>query len=235
MRQREREARAQRSECPRQSDSGPQEPPQEHVKALESMTEKADLLILLDWDDTILPTSFLSQRSISLDDEVPHDVQEVLRTYCEVVRKTLVQLKERGHLVIVTNAEQGWVELTMAQFLPGLEPLLQDVECVSARSLFEPKGYTLPVEWKEEAFAEVVQRLCSEPRGYPVLSLGDARHERDAVHRVAHRLGIAAKSVKLMEVPDLLVLQREHDLLQERLPYLCEHDGSLDIRVDGEA
>jgi hypothetical protein len=200
----------------------------------EPMTGKPDMLILLDWDDTVLPTSYLAQKGIGLDDPVPDDVSEALAKYAAHARATLEILQERGHLVIVTNAEEGWVELTCAKFLPALEPVIRNVECVSARSCYEPQGYVTPVEWKEEAFAAVVQRHFADPCGQWVFSLGDARHEREAVHRIANRLGIAAKSVKLMELPDLAVLQREHELLREQLPELCAVDGTLDIRVDNE-
>jgi hypothetical protein len=37
-----------------------------------------------------------------------------------------------------------------------------------------------------------------------------------------------------MEMPDLAVLQREHELLRDQLPDLCAVEGPLDIRVDNE-
>jgi hypothetical protein len=200
----------------------------------EPMTGKPDMLILLDWDDTVLPTSYLAQKGLGLDDPVPEDVAEALAQYAVHARATLEILQEKGHLVIVTNAEEGWVELTCTKFLPGLESVIRDVECVSARSCYEPQGFATPVEWKEEAFAAVVQRHYADPSGNSVFSLGDARHEREAVHRISQRLGIAAKSVKLMEMPDLAVLQREHELLRDQLPELCAVEGPLDIRVDNE-
>jgi hypothetical protein len=131
----------------------------------EPMTGKPDMLILLDWDDTVLPTSYLAQKGIGLDDPVPEDVAEVLANYAVHARATLEILQDKGHLVIVTNAEEGWVELTCSKFLPALESVIRDVECVSARSCYEPQGFVTPVEWKEEAFAAVVQRHFADPSG----------------------------------------------------------------------
>jgi hypothetical protein len=192
-----------------------------------------ELLILLDWDDTIMPTTYLQRRGIDLTtQEVPEDVAAVLAAYGEHAANTVRALSLHGSVVIVTNAEWGWVELTAARFLPAVEPLLRDLECISARSTFEPKGYATPMEWKEEAFAQVVSLRFGDRRGMPVLSIGDAKHEREAVHRLALRCGIVPKSVKLMVLPDVDMLQREHELLFDQVHHLCTVDGPFDICVD---
>jgi len=193
----------------------------------------SELLILLDWDDTIMPTTYLQRRGIDLTtQEVPDDVAATLKAYGEHAANTIRALLLHGNVVIVTNAEWGWVELTAARFLPAVEPLLRDIECISARSTFEPKGYATPMEWKEEAFAQVVSLRHGDRRGMPVLSIGDAKHEREAVHRLALRCGVVPKSVKLMVLPDVEMLQREHELLFDQVHQLCTVDGPFDICVD---
>jgi hypothetical protein len=135
----------------------------------------------------------------------------------------------------VTNAETGWVELTCSKFLPALQEELANVERVSARSTWEPRGHVTPVEWKTEAFHEHVEMHLARPgAARNVLSVGDAGHEREAVYRVAQRLDVEAKSIKLVEQPDLGYLQREHLLIQDRLADLLAHEGPLDVRVDAE-
>jgi hypothetical protein len=192
-----------------------------------------ELLILLDWDDTIMPTTYLPRRGIDLTTtEVPEDVAAALSAYGEHAANTVRALSLHGSVVIVTNAEWGWVELTAARFLPAVEPLLKDLECISARSTYEPKGYATPAEWKEEAFAQVVKLRFGDRQGLPVLSIGDAKHEREAVHRLALRCGIVPKSVKLVVLPDVEMLQREHELLFDQVHHLCTVDGSFDICVD---
>jgi hypothetical protein len=180
-----------------------------------------------------MPTTYLQRRGIDLTTtEVPEDVTSTLSAYGEIAANTLRALLLHGTVVIVTNAEWGWVELTAARFLPAVEPLLRDLECISARSTFEPKGFVTPAEWKEEAFAQVVNLRYGDRRGVPVLSIGDAKHEREAVHRIALRCGIVPKSVKLMVLPDVDMLTREHELLFDQVHHLCTVDGSFDICVD---
>jgi len=46
--------------------------------------------------------------------------------------------KENGKVMIITNAADGWVELSAQRFLPNtFEVLWADIEIVSARSKFE--------------------------------------------------------------------------------------------------
>jgi hypothetical protein len=192
--------------------------------------EPESQLIFLDWDDTVLPTSFLAGHQIGLDSVLPEALAESFEEYAKVVRVTLQVLKLYGRVMIVTNAETGWVELTCAKFLPGLLPEVAELPRVSARSEYEPRGFLGPAAWKTEAFAVQMQRHFgdAEPN---VLSVGDANHERIAVQRAAKRFDVEAKSIKFIEKPDLEMLSREHTLLQEHFSHLQSVD-SLDVRLD---
>jgi hypothetical protein len=203
------------------------------AEELSSSEEPSELLILLDWDDTIMPTTYLQRRGIDLTTtEVPEDVTSTLSAYGEIAANTLRALLLHGTVVIVTNAEWGWVELTAARFLPAVEPLLRDLECISARSTFEPKGFVTPAEWKEEAFAYVAQcYFGSDTHQRVVVSIGDSKHEKEAVQRLGWRLGVITKSVKLQIFPDLNILQREHEIFQAQIEGLFAHEGALDIQV----
>jgi len=220
--------RAARREAQRTvSTSGPQSPAEVLEKALAVESDKSTT----DTDEGMEKP----QQQLSLECPVPDDVKQVLDAYALVARDTLQCLKSHGTVIIVTNAETGWVELTCAKFLPALQGLVEGLERVSARSSFEHLGFVTPAEWKTEAFHELVSAHQQRfPDAVDVLSVGDAGHEREAVYRVAQRLDIAAKSIKLVEQPDLAYLQREHELLQERLGDLLAHDGPLDVRVDAE-
>ena len=61
-----------------------------------------------------------------------------------------------GDVVVVTNAQQGWVELACAALMPTLAPLLAGLRVVSARSLHEVPGKFEPGKWKRLCFAAEV-------------------------------------------------------------------------------
>eukprot|EP00913_Durusdinium_trenchii_P015699 g14753.t2 len=110
--------------------------------------DSADALVFFDWDDTLLPTSWISQQGwLNADGNLvdrPDEIilsreQQVLLQELEVkVEHTLLMAMRYGRVVIVTNAADGWVEMSCAAFMPGLRPLLDDIDIISARSSYEP-------------------------------------------------------------------------------------------------
>jgi hypothetical protein len=188
--------------------------------------------LLVDWDDTLLPTTYLTTMGISwktLASDVPTAVRNELRKYAYRVKATLSVLEGHGQVVIVTNAAKGWIETSCARFLPEIEDLIRSFRRISARPTeFEEDEEIDPKEWKEEAFCKLAAAHFANPIGQPVFSLGDARWERDAVRMTSTRLGVVSQSLKLIEHPSIETLEKEHVSLQE--------DGYLDEllgRADG--
>lgn len=187
-------------------------------------------LIIVDWDDTIFPTTFLVAMGITHNtrpSDVPKELRDALRKYAYRVKATFELLQEHGKVVIVTNARKGWIELSCANFLPEIEPLVRSFRRISAQPV-EYNGDPKPDEWKEEAFAEVAQKHFADPAGQPVFSLGDAMYEREALLRTSARLGFVPQNMKLLTQPSLELLEAEHASLLED-GYLRELLG----RVDG--
>lgn len=219
-------------------------------------------LIIFDYDDTILPTSYLNRRGLklgSVDDKEELDrVRSVLDEYSVVVNKTLTMARRIGHVLIVTNAEEGWISLTVKKFLPKSANLIDQFQHISARSIFEPTGLFTPISWKHSAFRMVVEEylgaaaaaataLAGGPSASPeetattnypqVISLGDSAHEREAILKVSKDFAnqITVKSLKFMEKPDIESLKKEHLLIQECLSDIVKHCDNLDLCIQAIA
>lgn len=199
-------------------------------------------LMIFDWDDTILPTSYLAKLGYKLDSPDPTPaIQLVLDEYSLLVNQTLTEAARRGHVMIVTNAETGWIQLTVEKFLPKSVATVGRFEHISARSMFEPTGVLTPIGWKENAFKMVVQeylratgRTASSSSGKcQVISLGDSGHEREAILKVCDefRDEVICKSLKFMERPDIDSLKKEHLLIQECLADILTHKDHLDLCI----
>jgi len=202
--------------------------------------DAADTLLILDWDDTMLPTRWLESQGLSLDSASKQTVEqcEQLRTMAEHARRTLEEARAHAaRVVLVTNAEHGWVELSCQRFLPSLWPSLCGVRVLSARSTFEQIGVAEPSEWKYLAFQSEVGAFCGAPRGgrcKNFISIGDSPHERSALIRATECVpGCCAKSLKLMEKPDISQLVKEHRLLVDCLGDVVSFDGNLDVCIRG--
>lgn len=207
--------------------------------ASSSTFDAADTLLILDWDDTMLPTRWLESQGLSLDSGSKPSKEQLdqLQTMAEHARQTLNEAKSHGTVVLVTNAEHGWVELSCQRFMPSLWPSLRGIRVLSARSTFEHQGVAEPSEWKYLAFQNEIGAFCGPPSGARCknfVSIGDSPHERSALIRATECVpGCCAKSLKLMEKPDISQLVQEHRLLIDCLSDVVSFEGSLDVSIRG--
>ncbi|KAF4678123.1 hypothetical protein FOL47_005402 [Perkinsus chesapeaki] len=211
---------------------------------------KEDTLIIFDWDDTILPTRFLTvECGLRVDGVGPSpELRKTLDAYAELANATLLTAMELGTVIIITNAETGWLPLTCAKFLPSLLPTVNSIYHMSARSTYEPQGYASAFDWKDQAFRHSIASHFAEVpfiagRRRCVISLGDSAHERMAAIYACREFneqsmidssspaGLLCKSLKFMERPDLEHLRKEQYLIQDCLAQIVRYDQDLDLCI----
>lgn len=114
----------------------------------------------MDYDDTLLASSWLAQNGLRLDgtEPVPKEAQEQLGLLAESAANLLKLAMQYGEVIIITNAETGWVELSAKKFMPSLLPLLMNVRVISARSTFESM-YAEPSQWKVSCASQQTCRV----------------------------------------------------------------------------
>lgn len=199
-------------------------------------------MIILDWDDTICPSTWLNQSGLTIaaDSPLPNDEQKAqLRRIGQCAIKFLRRAKHLGHVIIVTNAEKGWVELSCCKFLPEVFPHLEGVKVLSARSTFEPSTVVSamsPILWKRQAFDLEIdaflktRAMYSEPgRQKSMISIGDSMQERTALLEATADRECFTKSLKLLERPTPEQLARQHEVLRSCLRQFVDYEGSLDL------
>jgi len=195
------------------------------------------MVIVFDWDDTLLCSSFLSSKGYRLD--TPMTAQDamipLLRDLEESVIAVLTRALRTGNEVhIITNAETGWVELSAKKFLPRVLPLLSQVTVLSARSTYEHQFPESPLQWKTSAFRARVQPLARLESSITkhVVSFGDSHVEREACRIAARELqNVRTKSVKFADRPSMEQLRRQLDLVNNCFEYIHTHDGDLDLML----
>jgi hypothetical protein len=218
-------------------DSSPTTPEmfvEEEISCTSSAKSESVPLFVFDYDDTLFPTTFLASLGYSLESSrATPEVQSVLNALAKEVEETLRQADEIGRVVILTNAEDGWIELTSKKFMPTVNEYICSFPIVSARSTYEPMGITNPYIWKLRAFDNVMrEHLAMCPAGYCLVSLGDSIHERDAAHQVSSVIeSIVCKTVKFIERPDVGNLVKQHSLVRECLPKILDNSNTLDLCI----
>lgn len=203
-------------------------------------------LILFDWDDTLLSSSFLAALGVggvgnsrAHHATVPADCENQLRLLETAVINLLKVAMRYGRVCIITNAETGWVQLSASKFMPGVVPLLSEIKVFSARSAYESLFPDSPKHWKMHAFRYEVSLMVSENheiRCRNIMSFGDSHVEREAVHAVKCELqrynpDVRMKSVKFVERPTMEQLRRQLELVTQFFSYIAEHTTDLDLML----
>ena len=119
--------------------------------------------------------------------------------------------------------------------MPGLtEALADDVEILSARAGFEA---TFPGDshaWKMHCFLKVQDRLEAEAVTN-LVSIGDSHIEMDAVHLLGRSFAHAlVKTVKLWERPTPYELQKQLEVVAEKMPEIYQSGTTLNIWLERE-
>jgi hypothetical protein len=207
------------------------EPQNSEFPTLES---KHKSLIFWDWDDTLLCSSFLSSEGYRLDTDMSgadNELMRQLKDLEESVIKVLETSLLKGEVIIVTNAETNWVQLSAQKFVPGVVPLLGKMQVISARSTYEGMFPNAPLKWKYCAFqdrlGDILQMVDVEKH---IISFGDSHVEREAIRAVTkNSQNTKTKSIKFAERPTIEQLQRQVELATKQFHYIHSHDGDLDL------
>lgn len=192
-------------------------------------------VIIFDWDDTLLASSFLSSKGLRLDSDVepPPEVAEQLQLLEKSVSAVLNRALEFGEVHIVTNAEAGWVQLSAQKFIPGVLCVLERVTVISARTTYERLYPEAPLKWKYYAFQERLKEKMYDSKSCKnVISFGDSHVEREAVRAVTRGLpNTVTKSVKFAERPTMEQLRRQIELVSSCFQFIFNHQGDLDLML----
>lgn len=190
---------------------------------------KHQTVIIFDWDDTLLCTSFLNLRQDQL---LPPSVERHLREIANAARNLLELALRLGHTFIITNAMHGWVEYSTAKWVPELLPVLQKVRVISARTKYEPQFPGEVSKWKIHAFLEVQRQLDSQIITN-LISLGDSNFEMDAVHIMGKEFAQALiKTIKFRENPSPEELLKQLELVFQKFEKIVENARNLKIGLE---
>lgn len=190
---------------------------------------KHQTVIIFDWDDTLLCTSFLNLRQ---EETLPPIVERHLKGIETAAIRILEIAMRMGSTFIITNAMNGWVEYSAAKYVPLLLPILQKVRVISARSKYESQHPTEVAQWKIQAFLEVQRQLDSEIITN-LISLGDSNFEMEAVHIMGREFEQAlVKTIKFRESPTPEELLKQLDLVSQKFARIVENARNLKIGLE---
>lgn len=193
---------------------------------------KHQTVIIFDWDDTLMYTSFLLHgRGGSMSSATTqYQLQKIEKAASDLLHTAL----ELGHTFIITNAQEGWVEDCVHRYMPSLKQVLQKVRIISARSSHEAECPHLS-QWKKRAFLELGRQMDKQTITN-LVSVGDANYEMEAVHVLGQEFSRSLiKTVKLQESPTPEELMKELDLVVPKFKQIVEKGINMKIRLERRA
>lgn len=194
-------------------------------------SKKHQHVIIFDWDDTLLCTSFLLKLGVV---DVSSDIMLSIRPIDDSACKLLAKAVSYGEVFIVTNYEEGWVQYSAKFFMPKtLEIITQKgIQVISARTKFQRTFPTDNSRWKLEAFLELKKKYDTNI-ATNILCLGDSNIEIEAAHILAKQFNQAMiKTVKFKETPQPEELLKQIDLVFEKFDTIFTKLKNLTVKLE---
>ena len=197
--------------------------------------KQSQTAIIFDWDDTILPTSILTPFEYLLANtelQMPSELKKRLDVLDKTASELLSKTKESGRVYIVTNAAEGWCEISAVRFLPKVyEELQSDITIISARTKYEklyPRNYQ---KWKIEAFLETRADM-EEEAVTNLIAIGDNNFEIQAAHILGKQFKKAfIKTIKFRHAPKFNELTKQLKLVDTKLEQIVSSAKNLTVRL----
>ena len=192
-------------------------------------------LIIFDWDDTLLPTSFLAPGGVFNENlELSEKDMTKVKKLEESVLKLLNMAKNKGDVFIITNAGVGWVEFSAEKFYPSILEILKKIEIISARSEYEDKFPGDSRRWKIQTFLNLQKKLKLNLQLVTnIICLGDSVFEMEAGRILASKFTQAfIKTIKFREKPKPEELQKQLSLVIHKFDAIYSSVKNLTVRVE---
>ena len=196
-----------------------------------------DTIFILDWDDTIICSSWLKKMGYVAETSKPSE--ELLQETAKIataVERLINKISEYGRISIVTNASDGWVELSCQIFMPSIYYLISSIPIISAQELYAHK-YAHPNMWKMMAFrSEILATLFD---GMPsttrhIISIGDGEAEQFAtrsIRPIRFYGPLVTKSIRLMPQSTPAELIDQLNKITSIISPLVTHESHLDLQM----
>lgn len=189
-------------------------------------------LIILDWDDTLFPTTWITTNEINLKNNIDTEKYKLYFSQVDLdLNNLLLKLIQCGTVIIVTNALISWIRLSIT-ILPRISKTLEKIKVISARGDYQSKSAN-PMDWKKLAFESIIQTMGKKINN--IVSVGDAEYEYNALISLfdpnpkSYKL---LKSVKFIKYPTKEVLIDQIRVLERASIKIATAKTHLDIKMN---
>lgn len=194
-------------------------------------------LIILDWDDTLFPTTWINKNNIEIMNKKYTEIiyQRFFKNLDIALEKLFRLLIKCGKVLIITNALLNWIDIS-SKIIPLTNNLLQNtnsIKIVSARGEYSSQSSD-PMEWKRLAFKKELEKINKNININNIISIGDAEYEYNALIKLYSddidnfRL---LKAIKFIKYPNINQLIDQVNVLYNAISRICKEPSQLDLQL----
>mgnify|MGYP001200080482 CR=1 FL=1 len=186
---------------------------------------KDNHLVILDWDDTLFPTSWLSTLNRSESEknngQLYSEHKIVFEEIWDLVKQLIHTLRQFTQVKIISNGSNEWIKNVAQVYYKGHARFMKEynVSIHSARQyknnqfVFQNQG-----AWKVNLFRDVVddwkkkriavhQLQNLSPPNLKLLGVGDHDNDRIAIWSIDEDKGLKRKALKFLDKPNIEMLK----------------------------
>ena len=193
-----------------------------------------DTLVIFDWDDTLLASTWLAENkcdllsTIPMEENIANELQKLEKSICELFDMAMKVAK----CVIITNAEENWVQLSCKKFLPKVADYFDRLTIISARSTYREAPPGTPLLWKFFSVAKYLTYLTNNGMEIKnIISFGDNCIDHQAIKKVIFCAfkSTNVKCVKFAERPLCSNLTMELNVVRNSYNKIYNYKGNMDL------
>ena len=177
-------------------------------------TLKKETVFILDWDDTLMCTSFIKLKIQHLSESEKNRILNLGK----IVSDFLSHCQEYGKIIILTNSTEKWVNKTAKEYL-GLGDLSEKkIKIISTRDKYFKKGLDIK-NLKELALNEIINKYKDKIEN--LICASDSEKDINTFKKIMQKnKGINISTIKFKRKPSLLIMEKE-------IKYLFENINSI--------
>jgi hypothetical protein len=203
------------------------------------MNNNLNTIYLIDWDDTLFPTSWFKKNNISLYNKSSVDNYKLYFMELDnTIEKILYKLNKNGKIYIVTNANLKWINDCLNE-LPFTKDIIDanQIKILSARDLYSKK-YLNIMEWKKNTFKNIVNSIINYDKCTNIISIGDADYEYYGLLELDNHIKTLnnnhcylLKNIKFIESPNFEQIIDQNELLHKSIDNITNNLRYIDIKL----
>ena len=166
-------------------------------------SKRKETIFIIDWDDTLMCTTFISHKVSGLSD----DEQYIVSNLGKEVSNFLKECNKYGKIIIMTNSSKEWIKKTTKEYLKIDHESFDNITIISTRDRYLKKGIEKK-KWKELALDDLIDKYKENIQN--LICVSDSEKDIDVFKNLsAKNKEINISTIKVKTKPSPLVMIKE--------------------------